>query len=151
MCLTSAQTLAQPLVLAGTWEYRQRNLATPTGVDAEGERLVITQAGDHVDIAYFGLEREGEHGLYYTAVQAENVRRTQDDRIEFTVPARNLYPSRPKSLPHAANLQPAGVANQPLMLTAERRDEALIVTCVSSDGWSCPESSMTFRRLPRTR
>ncbi|WP_291984327.1 hypothetical protein [Luteitalea sp.] len=148
MCLTSAQTLAQPLVLAGTWEYRQRNLATPNGVDLEGERLVITQAG--VVVAYFGLEREGEHGLYYTAVQAENVRRTRDDRLEFTVPARNLYRSRPKSLPHAANLQPAGVANQRLVLTAERRGEALIVTCVSSDGWSGPESSMTFRRLPRT-
>lgn len=150
MCLGSVKTLAQPGGPVGAWEYRQRNVASPAGVDPEGERLVIAQAGEEVVIVYFGLEREGEHGLYFTAVQATNVRRTKADAIEFTVPARNLYRIRPKSLAHAASLDSAGVANESLSLTAERRGEALIVTCVSSDR-SCPESTMTFRRLPGAR
>lgn len=148
--LTSAKILAQPAIPLGTWEYRQRNVASPTGVDPEGERLVIAQAGEQVIITYFGLERAGEHGLYYTAVQATDVRRTKGNLIEFTVPARTLYRTRPETLAHAASLEPAGVANDSLSLTAERRGEALIVTCGSSDR-SCPESTMTFRRLPRPK
>lgn len=148
--LTSAKTHAAAEVPVGTWEYRQRNVATPSGVDPDGERLVIARAGGQVVITYLGLEREGEHGLYYTAVQATNVRRSEAGLIAFTVPARTLYRNRPRSLAHAAGLESAGVTTHALSLTAEKRGDALIVTCVSSVE-SCPESTMTFQRLPGAR
>lgn len=53
-----ATPLAQPATLMGTWEYRQTNSASPTGVDAEGERLVFRRAADgQLVVHYFGLER----------------------------------------------------------------------------------------------
>jgi hypothetical protein len=146
MCLGSAKPLAH-LWVVGTWEYRQRNIASVTLVDPEGERLVIPLAGEEVIIAYYGLEREGEHGLYYTAVHAADVQRANDVGVEFTVPARNLYRIRPKSIAHAATLESAGALNHSLRFVAERRGEVLVVTCTSDDG-SCPESTMTFQRMP---
>jgi hypothetical protein len=145
-CVGGWTSLAQPESPVGTWEYRQRNVGNPTRVDPEGERLVIAPAGERIAIAYFGLEREGEHGLYYTAVQATNVQRANGGRVDFTVPARTLYRTRPTSLAHAASLESAGVATYPLRLTAVRRGEVLIVTCASDD-WSCPEPTMTFMRV----
>ena len=48
----------------GTWEYRQRNSASPTGYDAEGERIELKKQGRSIQGLYFGLQREGEHGLF---------------------------------------------------------------------------------------
>jgi hypothetical protein len=50
----------------GAWEYRQR---AGDGYDKEGERIELSCGGGSMQGLYFGLEREGEHGLFYTLVE----------------------------------------------------------------------------------
>ncbi|RPJ06621.1 MAG: hypothetical protein EHM36_06745, partial [Deltaproteobacteria bacterium] len=59
--------------LSGTWEYTQKNSTTETGFDPQGERLeLLSQTGTLKGI-YHGLEREGEHGLFYSIVEIEEL------------------------------------------------------------------------------
>ena len=69
VALPGGALAAQAPNLAGPWEYRQANAARADGVVAEGERLIVVrQADGRLTGQYFGLERTGDHGLFYTAV-----------------------------------------------------------------------------------
>ena len=133
--------------LEGTWQYRQANAARPDGLDAEGERLVVTrQADGRVTARYFGLERTGEHGLYYTAVDVGPLQVAADGEVGFTVPARALFRTRPSTVEDAARLEPAGRTTDVLSFRGRRTGESLVLTCTSTPG-ACPDDRLAFRRL----
>lgn len=139
--------MAQPATLMGTWEYRQANSASATGVDAEGERLVFRRAAEgQLVVHYFGLERAGDAGLFYSAVEATELKVDPDGTVRLTVPARRLFRKRPKSLDEAASLEQAGSTTFALSLSGRLTGENLELSC-SAGGDSCPDSRMVFRRL----
>jgi hypothetical protein len=151
--LLAALGLASPApapaqgTLAGTWEYRQANPARPDGVDAEGERLVVTRTGDGRFTAhYFGLEREGEHGLFYTAVDVGAVEIGADGTIRFVVPARTLYRTRPATLAAAGGLESAGSTKDALTFAGRLTDDTLTFTCTATRG-ACPDARLVFRAV----
>jgi hypothetical protein len=86
---------ACPDRFVGSWEYRQ---AAGAGYDAEGERLELACSGDSLRGLYFGLEREGEEGLFYTLVTVRDLSVSRNRDISFVVPERELYTSRPRKL-----------------------------------------------------
>ena len=136
--------------LAGTWEYRQPNAAGPAGVDAEGERLVISFGPDGRPAAqYFGLERAGEHGLFYTAVDAAPVDVGPPESLTLVVPARKLYRTRPTSVEEAATLPSAGMTRYELSLRGTLVNGALVLACSAVVVDTCPDSEMTFRRISK--
>ncbi len=47
---------------------------------------------------YSGLEREGEHGLFYTLVEVPDLKVTPSGTLTFTVAERELFLHRPKNL-----------------------------------------------------
>jgi hypothetical protein len=132
----------------GTWEYRQANVGSPTGLDSEGERLMFRRAADgRLVVDYFGLEREGEHGLYYTAVEVTGFKIDPDGTVRLIVPARRLFRTRPASVENAATLKEAGFTKGELSFSGQLTGENLVVSC-SAQLNDCPESRMIFRRLP---
>lgn len=142
-----ATPLAQPATLMGTWEYRQTNSASPTGVDPEGERLVFRRAADgQLVVHYFGLERAGDVGLFYTAVEATGLNVDPDGTVRLTVPARRLFRKRPQSLEESRALEPAGSTAFELSFSGRLTDGNLVMSC-SAGGDSCPDSRMVFQRL----
>jgi hypothetical protein len=147
----AAGTHAQAPGLEGSWEYRQANPGRPYGVDAEGERLVIARSTrGELTAQYFGLERTGEHGLYYTAVEAR-VTSVADHVIRVVVPERTLLRTRPRSLEHARTLESAGVTRDPLTFHASLvSDGRLLATCTAAAG-ACPARELVFHRMIRTR
>lgn len=139
-------SLAAQRALAGTWEYRQANSARPDGFDAEGERLVIDSGtGGRVSAQYFGLEREGEHGLFYTAVDVGALDVAADGTIRFIVPARTLYRTRPTTLADAARLESAGSTTDVLTFTGRVTGDILALTCAARAG-ACPAARLVFHR-----
>jgi hypothetical protein len=137
---------AQRTGIVGEWEYRQTNSASATGFDREGERLVFREAaGGRLTAEYYGLERAGEHGLFYTAVEATEVATGPDGTVRLTVPPRRLFRARPRTLNDAARLESAGATKDELVLTGRINKDVLEMTCSGAAG-SCPDSRMTFRR-----
>ncbi len=125
----------------GVWEYRQR---AGEGYDDEGEKLELKRAGNSIRGTYFGLEREGEHGLFYTLVKIKEVKVT-DGELSFVVPARELYAERPRSWEHLKSLKQAGATKDELVMRGRRKGGTLLLHCTSRDG-RCPDRVMEFRR-----
>lgn len=132
----------------GTWEYRQRNSASPTGYDDEGERLELNEKGGSMQGLYFGLERTGEHGLWYTLVEIKDVEVSEDGKITFRVPGRYLYRDRPSSLGEAEEIKKhtlTGFTRIELKFRGQLKNGDLILQCISGPG-ECPEDVMVFRK-----
>lgn len=149
LCLTGAFAPPEgacPDALLGTWEYRQ---AAGTGYDSEGERLVLTCVDDTLLGAYYGLEREGEHGLFYTAVELSDLKVSTDGELSFTVGERELFGERPKSLEDVKQkkLASAGLTRDALHLRGRLENGLLYLTCTSAAA-SCPDKVMAFRKAP---
>jgi hypothetical protein len=143
--VTNAQAPADRL--AGTWEYRQANTARSDGRDAEGERLIVVrQADGRLTAQYFGLERTGDHGLFYTAVDLGAVTASADGSIAFRVAARLLYRERPATLAAAARLASAGRTADVLAFSGRLTGDTLVLACTSAPG-ACPDARLVFRRL----
>lgn len=137
--------------LAGSWEYRQANAARPDGLDAEGERLIVTrQADGRLTGQYFGLERTGDHGLFYTAVDLGAIAVAGGGGVRFSVPARTLYRSRPATLADAARLASAGRTSDVLAFSGRFTGNTLVLACTSGPG-ACPDARLVFRRLAGAR
>lgn len=126
----------------GTWEYRQR---AGDGYDLEGERIELTCGGSSMQGLYFGLEREGEHGLFYTLVEVADLSLSSSGELVFTVPERDLFQTRPKDLREVKQkrLTPAGFTRDELHMRGRLQEGKLILACTSS-GHSCPEDVMAF-------
>jgi hypothetical protein len=131
-----------PSRVLGAWEYRQ---AAGDGYDREGERLELTCKDDSLRGLYFGLERAGEHGLFYTLVEVRNLTATPSGRISFVVPERELFQRRPQGLQavHARILPSSGVTRDELRYQGYVDNGRLVFNCVSKDS-SCPEKRMVF-------
>lgn len=65
----NASEIFEPFL--GKWEYRQTNTGTASGFDKEGDRLELSIDNAQLEGTYFGLSREGEHGLFYTAARSK--------------------------------------------------------------------------------
>ncbi|MFC1581088.1 cytochrome c oxidase assembly factor Coa1 family protein [Thermodesulfobacteriota bacterium] len=130
----------------GTWEYRQKN-SSPTGYDNQGEILVLMRVGESVRGLYFGLERTGDHGLYYTLVEIEDIALSRDGKIAFKVPARTLYPERPISLRDIEKQKNAhsGFTRIELLFQGQLENGELVLRCIAGPT-DCPEDIMAFRK-----
>jgi hypothetical protein len=126
----------------GAWEYRQR---AGDGYDKEGERLELSCTGGSMQGLYFGLEREGEHGLFYTLVAVTDLKLSSNGELTFTVPQRDLYHERPKNLQdiEQKRLAPAGFTRDRLHLQGKLQEGNLILACISK-GRTCPEDVLVF-------
>ena len=133
-----------PRELVGAWEYRQ---AAGDGFDAEGERLELACTGDSLRGLYHGLEREGEHGLFYTLVEVRDLKVGQAGLISFLVPERQLFQQPPPSLDaiKQKRLPSSGITRDQLHYQGRLNDRKLVLTCTTL-GNSCPEHRMAFRR-----
>jgi hypothetical protein len=140
----ATSAFAQERSLVGSWEYRQENRGSPTGYDSEGEQLRFANEAGTIKGAYFGLEREGEHGLFYTAVEVTDLV-VSLTKVRFTVPARLLFCKRPASLQDKAPLPDCGMTREPLVYEGELKGNVLRLKC--SAAWGCPADELTFRRI----
>jgi hypothetical protein len=133
-----------PRRLLGVWEYRQK---AGQGYDDQGERLELSCRGDSIQGLYFGLEREGEHGLFYSLVEMADLKVDPNGELSFTVPERDLFHERPKNLQEVKQkkLASAGVTRDELYLRGRLKEEKLIVACTSK-GSSCPDTVMVFHK-----
>lgn len=131
----------------GTWEYRQRNSGAPSGYDDQGERLELYLNGGSIQGLYFGLEREGEHGLFYTLAKIEGLELGPDGRIIFTVPERDMYRERPTGLKEIEQGKKtrAGFTRLELEFRGKLKDGHLILQCTATPG-TCPEDVMVFSK-----
>jgi hypothetical protein len=150
LLLTAPNNFAADDTLApflGTWEYRQRNSGSPNGYDDQGERLELTQNGGSIQGLYFGLEREGEHGLFYTLVEIEDLKVDAGGRITFVVPERDIYRERPASLKEVEQWKGpnAGFTRSKMEFRGELKNGKLILQC-TADPCTCPEDVMVFSK-----
>jgi hypothetical protein len=132
----------------GTWEYRMRDPDSPTGYADEGERLELNEKGGSIQGLYFGLQREGEHGLWYTLVEIKNVEVSEGGKITFIVPFRRIYPVRPSSLAEAEEINKhhgSGFTRIEMKFQGQLKNGHLILQCIS-DAYECPEDVMVFRK-----
>ncbi len=140
-----AENDAQGRVL-GTWEYRQ---AAGSGYDREGERLEFSWKDQSIRGVYFGLEREGEHGLFYTAVEMKNLTVGPNGEVAFVVPERDMFDKRPNSAEEARQKTrtPVGLTRDELDMRGRITGGTLTLQCVSK-GPSCPDRLMVFKKEP---
>lgn len=133
-----------PKLYLGGWEYRQR---AGDSYDLEGERIELTCVGGSLRGLYFGLEREGEHGLFYTLVEVPEIKVSQDGTVTFTVGERELFLHRPKNLQEVRQnrLTAAGFTKDTLHMQGGLTEGNLALTCRSRAG-SCPDAVMVFHR-----
>jgi hypothetical protein len=129
----------------GTWEYHQLNPGSITGYDSEGERLVFARSSHSAAGTYFGLERMGDEGLYYTATAVTKLT-LRDSVLSFVVPARSLYEKRPGSLHDAKGMKARGFTRNELRMQGRLVDGRLRLTCTSEAG-ECPDGVMVFARV----
>jgi hypothetical protein len=96
---------------------------------------------------YFGLEREGEHGLFYTLLELPDLKVISDGTLTFTVGERDLFTQRPRNLQEVQQSRntAAGFTKDSLHLQARLDEGNLVLTCGSRAG-SCPENVMVFHR-----
>ena len=128
----------------GTWEYRQ---AAGPGFDAEGERLVLSCRSGSMYGLYFGLERAGEHGLFYTLVEMQALKITPDSALAFMVGERDLFSERPRSLDDIRQKKVpwAGVTRDTLVMRGGLEQGNLVLTCTSTVHL-CPDKVMIFHK-----
>lgn len=139
-----ADELLEPFM--GTWEYRQSNSGADSGYDSEGERLVFENMNGELQGVYHGLEREGEHGLFYSVVEVTDIKLKNKEEISFTVPARRVFCNRPKGIEEAESIkQGCGFTSYQLFMEGKIDDNKLIITC-DPDYWTCPDKKMVFRK-----
>lgn len=128
----------------GMWEYRQ---AAGAGFDPEGERLEFTCKNASMQGLYFGLERAGEHGLFYTLVEMRDVTVAPDGALSFLVGERELFSERPKSLDDIRQKKVtwSGVTRDTLVMRGRIERGNLYLTCTST-AQLCPDKVMMFRK-----
>jgi hypothetical protein len=127
----------------GWWEYRQ---AAGTAFDAQGEKLELTCRGGIMRGLYHGLERAGEHGLFYTLVEMKDLTVT-DSVLSFLVGERELFSERPRNLDDIGQKKVtwAGVTRDTLVMRGRLERGNLVVTCTSTAGL-CPDKVMVFHK-----
>jgi hypothetical protein len=138
-------------LLLGSWEYKARDTYSATGYEDEGERLELYYDAGSIRGLYFGLEREGEHGLYYSLVELKDVKVNKAGEISFIVPGRDFFTKRPHSLTEikSGKTHPVGATRFKLKMQGDLQGEKLVIHCISDyptgDG-ECSEDIMVFQK-----
>lgn len=132
----NSQELLPPL--AGRWQYLQ----IP---DTEGEVLDLVVSSGHWRGIMNGLERAGDHGLFYYVVEIEKLAVTPDGSINFEVGEREFFTKRP-SLSHLGGKEDGGFARTHMRFSGRIVDGYLVLQCNDEDG-SCPDSTLRFKRI----
>ena len=139
--ITSTATAQQAVEnLAGHWQYLQPP-------DQEGEILVLLRSSGRWRGIMNGLERTGDHGLYYYVVEVENLVVDPNGSIRFEVGYRSFFRSRP-ALSDRAREGDAGFARGRMRFAGRVEGRDLILRCEDEDR-SCPDSTLRFMRLAR--
>lgn len=142
---TRSESIEQPGPILGRWEYRQA--ALPGEFDPEGEILEFAIVNGKVTGTYHGLQREGEHGLFYTLVDVDSLALGDNRKISFIVPPRAFYSKRISSKTDLETEEPrsAGFSKGILKFNGEIVGDKLVLKC-ASDMNECPDDKMVFRK-----
>jgi len=129
----------------GVWEYRQENSGSKSGYDSEGEKIEFKLENNQLSGTYFGVEREGEHGIFYSVVKLKNIIFTEDNKINFIVPERDLFSKRPKNINEATKNKENnnGFTRSTLQYSGTIRNDVLWLVCKTDYG-NCPADSLDF-------
>lgn len=138
--LTVIGTAAAQPALAGRWQYLQPP-------DRQGEVLDILLEGGRHRAVMNGLERAGEHGLFYYVVEASDFSVAQDGSIGFTIGERVFFSKRPP-LSRLGSEGNVGMTRDTLRFHGKMEGGMLVLECRGAPG-ACPDAVMRFERLGR--
>ena len=127
-----------PPSLSGRWQYLQ-------SPDTKGEVLDLVVASDHWRGIMNGLERAGEHGLFYYVVEIEKLAVAPDGSINFEIGERDFFTKRPP-LSQLGGKADGGFARPHMRFSGRIVDGDLVLQCNDEYG-SCPDSTLRFKRL----
>ena len=125
--------------LSGRWQYLQPP-------DHEGEVLDLIYNNGQWRGIMNGLERTGDHGLFYYVVEVEGIVVKRDGSISFKVGERRLFKKRP-ALSNIGGEGDGGIIHSPMHFAGQLKDGTLMLQC--TDDYSCPDSTLQFNRLVR--
>lgn len=132
----SSQEIPPPL--AGRWQYLQPP-------DTEGEVLDLVASPERWRGIMNGLERAGEHGLFYYVVEVEKLAVMPDGSISFEIGEREFFTKRP-ALSHLGGKGDGGFARTLMRFSGRIVGEDIVLRCDDADG-TCPDSILRFKRF----
>jgi hypothetical protein len=127
-----------PASLAGRWQYLQPP-------DTEGEVLDLLASSGQWRGVMNGLERAGEHGLFYYVVEVGKLAVAPDAGISFEIGERSFFTKRP-ALSHLGGDGDGGSARSRMRFSGRIVGEEVVLQCADEDR-SCPDSTLRFKRL----
>jgi hypothetical protein len=139
-----AATLAGPPEpgLIGRWQYLQPP-------DREGEVLDFSYSAGRWHGVMNGLERAGEHGLFYYVVAVGNLAVESNGGIRFEIGERAFHSKRP-ALSRLGGQGGGGFARSRMRFSGRLEGGDLVLRCEDNDG-SCPDSILRFKKMPVAR
>ena len=140
-CLGDAAGQEPVSGLVGRWQYLQPP-------DNEGEVLDLTASAGRVRGIMNGLERAGEHGLFYYVVEVMNLAIAPDGLITFEVGERTFFNTRP-ALSILGGKGDGGGTRDIMRFEGKLEHEELVLRCQDKGG-SCPDSVLRFKRISAT-
>ncbi len=138
VALLVADELAPSLV--GRWQYIQ-------SPDHEGEVLDLSLVDRQLKGILNGLERAGEHGLFYYVVEVSELEVASDGGVRFVVGERTFFSKRPP-LSELGGTGESGVARDVMVFEGRLDGPDLVLAC-RGDAGSCPDSKMRFKRVAK--
>ena len=127
--------------LAGRWQYLQPP-------DHEGEVLDLSYSAGRWHGVINGLERAGEHGLFYYVVAVGNLAVESNGDIRFEIGERSFHHKCP-ALSHLGGPGDGGFARSRMRFAGQLEGGDLVLRCEDDDG-SCPDSILRFKKMPAT-
>lgn len=131
-----AQTSAPTIV--GRWQYIQPP-------DSEGEVLDISLIGERYTGIMNGLERAGDHGLFYYVLEVSDLAIGADESVRFTVGPRSFFRQRPP-LSRLGTKSDGGGTRERMIFFGRIEGSELVLQC-KGPGSSCPDSTLRFKKL----
>ena len=122
--------------IVGRWQYIQPP-------DRQGEILDVSLSNGRYKGIMNGLERAGEHGLFYYVVEVSDLSIAPDGSIRFTVGPHSYFRQRPKLSVLSAEGD-AGGTRESMHFSGRLEGSELVLQC---KGLSCPDSTLRFKRL----
>lgn len=132
-----APAQASDAALVGRWQYVQPP-------DSEGEVLDISLSGGRYRAVMNGLERAGEHGLFYYVVEPADFTVAGDGSISFTVGERGLFGERPP-LSRVVREGTRGVSRDRMRFRGRIERGDLVLQCEGAAGF-CPDVLLRFKK-----
>jgi len=124
--------------LVGRWQYIQ-------APDTEGEVLDLVMTAGHLRGIMNGLERAGEHGLFYYVVEVNTLVIAPDGSVGFEVGDRSFFTKRP-TLSILGGEGDGGVSHESMRFDGRLEGGDLILRC-RNPGGSCPDATLRLKRI----